>query len=747
MSNSAIIAAKKRIETSLRNFQLKTDSQEPDPGDVPNTTKLNWTNSIFIKYRHDAIYQPKRTSNTRKKWPHMKYLGTCTLELGPHVFPETTFYEAIRVESWAVIAANATVCPKPTNTKDNEAASATTKQSSSPASVQPSGSILVEKAQQEAAVGSTITSSEEKVVENTEQNAVPPASADASNDLIFTDVVMEFKEVPNERFLFPKDVILELVSMQAPFELYASFLLPLDPASADDFFKDPKTKMEKWGGKSSLGLARKFAADAESKKSDELLPKTTEKERSTCLPANMRMIDVDGDILKSLVAIITKPEIVREKMMKKMEVQPTKSILRLHSRPDSNDRAVEDMLQRLYSIPEIITGPVLAEKKRNEMINAVKLGKRPRNEQETEGEMCSMDEVFDTGIAPKSKHAHVKDDGLRRCHYCSTKHTAMWRAGPAGSGTLCNGCGLLWKQGKILKGAPVISQEEEKKLRKEQREKERLLFEEQERERQRQEQEKQRAAEKARLSGVRQSQPSNAVANLDPSRKDAGKNANASRANIGYFAAQFLQQQHQQQTSSTQKPRSGASGSPSAPVPMPATFVNVQTPIQSNGATPKPSPTPVPVQAQPPPAAPAVAPAPALSLYNSAGIPLPTLSIDFGQLAFTHPNCGVTLVEGSFSIRLCKDGFGPSTVDIDKSHLQNAQFEIITEGHLGREVLIMTCFPSGGRVEDRFNTTLIKPNDYRMKIQFLEKLDPSGGAVVKRILQRWLSTAPAALSS
>lgn len=49
----------------------------------------------------------------------MKYLGTSTLELGPHIFPETTFYEATRVESWATIAASVTASSK-VATKDNE---------------------------------------------------------------------------------------------------------------------------------------------------------------------------------------------------------------------------------------------------------------------------------------------------------------------------------------------------------------------------------------------------------------------------------------------------------------------------------------------------------------------------------------------------------------------------------------------------------------------------------------------------
>lgn len=80
----------------------------------------------------------------------------------------------------------------------------------------------------------------------------------------------------------------------------------------------------------------------------------------------------------------------------------------------------------------------------------------------------------------------------------------MWRRGPEGGGTLCNGCGLLWEQGKILKGAPVISKEEERQRLREQWEKARELHEEKERERelQRQKQEATKAVKTEKASKV-----------------------------------------------------------------------------------------------------------------------------------------------------------------------------------------------------------------------------------------------------
>lgn len=59
----------------------------------------------------------------------------------------------------------------------------------------------------------------------------------------------------------------------------------------------------------------------------------------------------------------------------------------------------------------------------------------------------------------------------RRCAYCGTKTTPMWRRGPDGAGTLCNACGVKWKSGKIFvppsssssssqRRQPVVSEDE-----------------------------------------------------------------------------------------------------------------------------------------------------------------------------------------------------------------------------------------------------------------------------------------------
>lgn len=117
-------------------------------------SRLQWTSSVFPRYKADPLQQPKRTNNSRKKWPNMKYLGTGNLELGPHWFPGTSFYEVKRVVPWSAIA----------------------------------------KAQE---------LNEDGIMDTLE----------------FVNIVFELSEIPNERFIFPKEALVSLSVENGPIEV------------------------------------------------------------------------------------------------------------------------------------------------------------------------------------------------------------------------------------------------------------------------------------------------------------------------------------------------------------------------------------------------------------------------------------------------------------------------------------------------------------------------------------------------
>jgi hypothetical protein len=111
----------------------------------------------------------------------------------------------------------------------------------------------------------------------------------------------------------------------------------------------------------------------------------------------------------------------------------------------------------------------------------------------------------------------------------------------------------------------------------------------------------------------------------------------------------------------------------------------------------------------------------------------------------------VALIDDIFSIKLRKEGFEQTTIDIHKQFLQQSQFEIVFEGEGKREILVMTATLTCNTAVTRFDQKLIDPEletkQHDIKIRFLEKLDPSGGGVVKRILERWVTATPLAISA
>lgn len=93
-----------------------------------------------------------------------------------------------------------------------------------------------------------------------------------------------------------------------------SFLLPLDPRAADDFFLDPKEKLKRWGKDSNIPEVRDLA---------DLLNKTRSKSASppppppskSCQPVNMRLRNVDAELLHAILSTVHPAEKVRDEMV------------------------------------------------------------------------------------------------------------------------------------------------------------------------------------------------------------------------------------------------------------------------------------------------------------------------------------------------------------------------------------------------------------------------------------------------
>ncbi|KAI7901351.1 uncharacterized protein BX663DRAFT_544123 [Cokeromyces recurvatus] len=654
MSTSGLIAAKKRIENAARKYEIPIESTPTDVDSYQNgilflslfQSRLNWTSSVFSKYKLDPVQQPKRTTHSRKKWPNMKYISTCNLELGAHVFMNTPFYKAIRCESWGSIA----------------------------------------KSQ-----GLNVPEEETAQLEQKEET------------LTFVDIVFELKDVPNERFIFPKDTILEIIpiSGEAYKTIHASFILPLDENVADEFFMSPKDKILKYGESSQLSCIQEFI---KLNKDDKKKSKEIEKERNY-QPVNIRMTKADLSLVEALENYVYKMQDVRRSMKDKLKhAQGKKSYIKFDLSDDlSHSNKIQELVKKATTVPDLTTGPIQAEKKRNEILNAIKLGKRER------------DEKFESEL-PKNKYINVKEDTLFKCAYCSTKYTTMWRSGPAGHGTLCNSCGIQWKQGEILIDAPVISMKEERRIIKEKKERE-------------------RAAELAELEKTEHETKRH-------QKKNARQETSYQVQDLGRFAVQLLQQKYRHQgkkgtiipeVESSTHSSEGKKKSNKETIPKSKEQLNIIDNTSSNQTSPSLQPQVQPPQDPPKP----------LSLYSPAGIPLPTLSIEFAnQIEFIHPNCGITMLDRYLSVRLCKNECEQTTIELHKKDLINATFEVVNEWYTAdqqREVLKMKVSPPDSKTCLVFGQSI---HSHPIVIRYLEKLDPNGGAVVQRIIQRWLITAP-----
>lgn len=264
--------------------------------------------------------QPRRAANTRKKWPNMKFIGTYTLHLGPHVFPETHFYEAYRMESWTDVGVAAGVI-KPITTPKAEVVD-TPNLSTSDASqhlppTQPD--VTMPEASQQSGVsddadaphvimddsGDIPTDTLKDPSSQPTSNVIPMSdvsqSPNGASKLVHYDVVFEFKEVPNERFVLPKEAIAEALEDQKEVKLsdhklnksypsikrfrlkvLLSFMLPLEQASTEDYFKEPMEKIALWGSTSEDADIQAAVAEAQrlQKASKENGESHTEKEKA-----------------------------------------------------------------------------------------------------------------------------------------------------------------------------------------------------------------------------------------------------------------------------------------------------------------------------------------------------------------------------------------------------------------------------------------------------------------------------------
>ncbi|ORX44007.1 hypothetical protein DM01DRAFT_1411450 [Hesseltinella vesiculosa] len=636
--SSAVLATKKKTELSVRKYPLPT-RDTPDPvtthlGDELCLSlcqsRLNWM-AYFPKFTPDPDQQPKRKAALRHRFPCMQALGHAAMQLGPHRW-DTAFFRADRANSWPDLC---------------------------------------------KALGTHLSDSDQAM---TEVNALSDLPTTVPS-LVFSDIVFEFSEQSHDRFVFPKNCLLQRLTDRAPHKIVVSFMIPLDEPT-DAFFWPAEQKIQHFGPTSGIVEVEKLA--------------------TTMSPAPAMDVDQHAEAVQLCISgasdelwhameasVYSHDQVCASASHQAANLSP-QHYLDLHVDQDQR-KAIQGLVQRLYTIPDLQPGPNNAEKKRSEMNFSVYLGKRPADS---------------VSKGDKGNKCWPKGGGeLWKCSYCGTRSTAMRRQGPLGEGSLCNGCGLLWKQGKILQGN-------------------------------------------------KRSRPTN----------KKGLSTNDQPANNKDSQRQSYHDWLQQQLDHKKQPAAQSQSPSSTPPPSTNPTSHSASPIDtSNDAPHRPTATATRQPSNDLQDTTMTMASRGGSMEASAETPdsteslnsisLPTVNVEFAQQAYYHPHCTTSIDKDLLCLQL-KHKDDTSTlahIAIPRAHLVgHTDLTMVDKKAVDTEsdLLLMTCHPKDvppltvsvqGTKHILYDPK--NPQNAILKIRFLENLDPSTGQpLVKKIIQRWLQT-------
>ncbi|KAG0167370.1 hypothetical protein DFQ30_006127, partial [Apophysomyces sp. BC1015] len=327
----------------------------------------------------------------------------------------------------------------------------------------------------------------------------------------------------HEYFLFPHDAIVEAVKKDPPFEVMFSFHLPTKSSASalhslcscnsytpefNPRVPSYKSKLEEFAAvcSTSYHLAptsptsptsptyrtypqRRFTDPG-------LLKAPFQRSKTEHHVLNMRISDVSRDLYTAIKQVVSGFEIVYEKMME---------LMRLHRQQVACQKA-EIRLRPEVSVvdqPEVEINEKIGYNHRNPAgvdqwsssdENSWEKGISDSNAFDEDRQVTSDSNLTSpkAGISQNgtlgspqsitaslssnstkqhSSRALSSSSSLKKCLYCGSKSTPMWRRGPQGAGTLCNACGVKWKHGKILCGTdtstvPAVPAKERKNVAK-----------------------------------------------------------------------------------------------------------------------------------------------------------------------------------------------------------------------------------------------------------------------------------------
>ncbi|KAI9021473.1 hypothetical protein CLU79DRAFT_835714 [Phycomyces nitens] len=283
-----------------------------------------------------------------------------------------------------------------------------------------------------------------------------------------------------EYYLFPHDAVLETLNSAPPFEVIFSFYLPKtsNPSghhslcSCHDHAPEPsqvsyKTKLEEFAAVCS-NSCRLTSPTYPSHPQRRWTDPGLDHFRAECHVLNIRFSNASRELYVAMKQAVSGVEAAYERMR---DLRTLHTQLVVSQRADNMHRS-EPRVD--FTIPpEEDTGYI----HRTTLLDA--WSSSDDNSWEKDSHVYEEDRQqadylhSDTAMSPKpvlgtpfgsppsittsvssnnTKRAGNTNSSMKKCLYCGSKSTPMWRRGPQGAGTLCNACGVKWKNGKILCG-------------------------------------------------------------------------------------------------------------------------------------------------------------------------------------------------------------------------------------------------------------------------------------------------------
>ncbi|KAI9303145.1 hypothetical protein BJ944DRAFT_268872 [Cunninghamella echinulata] len=282
-------------------------------------------------------------------------------------------------------------------------------------------------------------------------------------------------------YLFPSNALVETVNENAPYELFCSFHID-DNQLVNSINKNQHSKIEKQTSYTSLQhLSTK--SNPSGIKSPSPSQDTINENRYVI---HLSLFNIPKDLYLAIKQTVADFEVYYNTIIK---------LMKIHTEGVSNRQkellAMEKVTRTKKSSESVMTVESKATINRGKRKSSHNQNEMTRNNNVSMMKTKSVDEdnkivskhmnsistpnsrtltshpnstttVFSStstsSILTTTNHRNNSANGNgRKCSYCGSKTTPMWRRGPEGAGTLCNACGVKWKHGKILCDKPLPS--------------------------------------------------------------------------------------------------------------------------------------------------------------------------------------------------------------------------------------------------------------------------------------------------